>query len=238
MTWLLAAICGWALLLLIAVATGLGNRFPTPTVPAPPALVAPALLEARGRLGSFDDYNEVGARPLLNADRRPSPIAASSDGSGADLDVALTSVLLTPTLKLAILTGKDGTSYRVRLGESVRGSAWTLTQLEPRRAVLAGPSGQRTLDLRVYDGGGAPGKPPGNSEPDPSAQTDNPDSTDVPETSVASTNPASSTATPAANPSAQAVTQARQIEAIRRRIEARRAQMRAAAAANDGKDNQ
>jgi general secretion pathway protein N len=87
----------------------------------------------------------------MTADRRPAPVLAVDGQAGsADLDVTLTSVLITSRLQLAILTSnKDAMSYRVRVGETVQGSNWRLVQLEPRRAVIEGPSGQRVLELRV-----------------------------------------------------------------------------------------
>ena len=116
------------------------------------------LLATPSRLGPLLDYAEVGQRPLLNPDRRPGPAPAAEGGSD-ELDVILTSVLITPNLQLAILTdAKDATSSRVRVGEAVAGSNWRLTRLEPRLAVLEGPGGERKLDLRVYDGQG--GLPP------------------------------------------------------------------------------
>ena len=219
LTWLLVAACGWALLLLIAVVAGLGNRFPLPTTTAAPRVVSLALVQTPARLGPLANYLEVGARPLLNADRRPELVAASGAGSGTDLDVSLTSVLMTPSLQMVILTGnQDGKSRRVRLGEVAEGSNWRLIRLEPRRATFERPSGEITLELRVYDGkatsavtqvdAGAPNAP---AQPEPAPANDSPAVVNAP--------------TPAAMPPAQE----QQIEAIRRRIEARRAQMRAEA---------
>ena len=226
---LLAALAAWALGLLVLSLLGLGGR----VGPHPPdGALTPALpvvrLDAVGsRLGPASDYLEVGNRPLFGRDRRPAPMAADTGNADAPLEVNLTSVLITPGLKLAIVQNtSDGASRRVRLGEPLEGTAWRLVQLEPRRAVFEGPEGQRELALRVFDGAGgqtptpqagAPGAiPPGATAPDkPEARADA---------------AAPATNAPAANALVAPVTPDEQVEAIRRRIEARRA-MRAAEAA-------
>lgn len=218
----LGAVCVWSVMLLILAMTGLGGRF----TPAPadrtlvPSLPAVNLTPSPARLGSMNDYLEVGTRPLMMVDRRPAPVAATEDAK-KDLDVTLTSVLITPRLKLAILTeNKDsGVSHRVQVGNVVDGTNWRLIQLAPRQAVLEGPTGQRTLELRVFDGksGAAPtpmSNPVANKEPLPPDVAR--DATLTPPV-------------PAPLPPQAAPTQQQQIEAIRRRIEARRAQMRAEA---------
>ncbi len=235
MTWLLAAVCGWALLLVGIIATGLGNRFPEPanvTAPAPPM---PVLAEMKVRLGPFADYVDVGNRPLLMPDRRPGVVLAQGGQAGAaDLDVSLTSVLMTPTLQMVILTGnQDGRSRRVRLGDTAEGSNWRLIRLEPRRATFERPSGEVTLDLRVFDGKGSSVAPPTAGV---SADTSAPPATADSDERAPPNAPATVVNNPPAAPTA-ATSQDQQIEAIRRRIEARRAQMRSAAAAGDGADN-
>ena len=232
---LLAAACLWALSVLILALSGLGSRFAAaPADTTPPPLPNVSLTRSQSRLGPLSDYAEVGARPLLTLDRRPAPALAVDGQAGvAELDVVLTSVLITPRLQLAILTdNKDGASRRVRVGETVEGSNWRLVQLEPRKAVIEGPSGQRTLDLRVFDGKGGP------------APTALARAAEAGQQGVA---PKDLTAPPLAlnpqvvvepigkpqplEPAATQAAQDQQVEAIRRRIEARRAQMRAEAAA-------
>lgn len=224
LTLLLGAVCLWALCVLILALAGLGSRFPEVVAASAPApLPAVSLTRGVSRLGSLEQYAEVGNRPLLNLSRQPVAIAAGDGDAGpAELDVVLTSVLITPHLQLAILTdNKDGSSRRVRVGEMVEGSNWRLVQLEPRRAMIEGPSGPRTLELRVFDGrsgemptlvaGSANAGAPPRSEP-----------------AVLSAPPPPK-ATAEAKPDAPAGNQEDQVEAIRKRIEARRAQMRAEA---------
>jgi len=236
LTLLLGGAALWALCLLVLALAGLGSRVAPPSgVAAPPALPKVSLTATASRLGPWDNYAEVGSRPLLNEQRRPMAVAMAASGGGSDeLDVTLSSVLITSRLKMAILTdNKDAGTRRVRLGELVEGSNWRLVALEPRRAVLEGASGQRTLELRVFDG--QSGQPP-----TPVAANAEADAAATPARVVTSPAP-----TPPPAPVAQAVppppmvkkpdpnqmSQEEQVEAIRRRIEARRAQMRAEAEA-------
>lgn len=234
LTLLLGGAALWALCLLVLALAGLGTRFPPPSgAVAPPALPKVSLTPAQSRLGPWESYADVGSRPLLNERRRPVAVAMEAGAGGSDeLDVSLSSVLITSRLKVAILTdNKDASTRRVRLGELVEGSNWRLLSLEPRRAVLEGPSGQRTLELRVYDGqsGEAPTPVAANASeaaPAPPVRV-------VPSPAPAPTPaPVAQNAQPAPaieKPNPDQMTQEQQIEAIRRRIEARRAQMRAEA---------
>lgn len=229
LTGVLAATCLWAVMVLVLAITGLGGRVAllADDPAGVPALPVVTLTPVTPRLGASGEYLEVGQRPLLVADRRPAPVGPVTGEGTAEIDVALTSVLITPRLQLAILTdNQGGLARRVRVGDTVPGTSWTLVQLEPRRAVLEGPGGQKTLDLRVFNGAGAVHDPtvvnadvpmpaPGAVEP-------------VPDPNAAGPQPIPAVAVPAPAPPDN-LTQEQQIEAIRRRIEARRAQMRAEA---------
>jgi general secretion pathway protein N len=233
LTLLLGAVCLWALCVLILALSGLGSRFAAPGPgAAPPPLPNVTLTPSRSRLGPMSDYLVVGERPLLNLDRRPSlQLAADGQAGDADIDVMLTSVLLTPRLQLAILTdNKDASTRRVRVGEMIAGSSWRLVSLEPRRAVIEGPSGQRGLDLRVFDGKGGEAPTPTVIQPTADASTGSGQGAPSPIIAPRPPPAAAPDATAQAQPSAP-VSPDQQVEAIRRRIEARRAQMRAEAAA-------
>ena len=236
LTLLLGAAALWALCLLVLALGGLGSRFATPaTVAAPPPLPKVTLAATASRLGPWENYAEVGSRPLLNEQRRAVAVALDAASGGSDeLDVTLSSVLITSRLKVAILTdNKDASTRRVRLGEAVEGTNWRLVSLEPRRAVLEGPAGQRALDLRVFDG--QSGQPPtpvaGNAEPEAAAAP----ARVVPSPAPAPPPPPVAQAVPppaaVSKPDPNQMSQEEQVEAIRRRIEARRAQMRAEAEA-------
>lgn len=235
---LLAAVAAWAVGLLLLALAGLGGRVglhPGNAALAPP--VPEVRLEAVGsRLGAATDYLEVGNRPLLSPERRPPAIAEGEGAGDAPLDAELTSVLIAGDVKLAILQAREGgTSRRVRLGELVEGTGWRLVEIEPRRAVFEGPDGRRELALRVFNGVGgepvtqvaapaAPGTPPAQRAP----------AIPAPAVAAPAAGPAGGEpgATAAADPAQSVpVTPEQQVEAIRRRIEARRAQRAAEAAA-------
>lgn len=228
---LLAALAAWSVGLLLLALAGLGARFaPHPDNPAvAPPMPRVELAEVGSRLGPPSDYAEVGNRPLLNADRRPAAVSAAGD-TEAPLDWVLSGVLLAGDFKAAMLQSPDGSrSQRVRAGELVEGTAWRLVALEPRRASFEGPQGRRDLDLRVFDGRG---------EAKPSAA---PASAPRAADGRATAGPAATIPAPAAAPAATPapaaegeLSQEQQVEAIRRRIEARRAQMREDAARRNG----
>ena len=236
LTLLLGGAALWALCLLVLALAGLGSRFAPPSgaVAAPP-LPKVSLSATASRLGPWENYAEVGSRPLLNEQRRPMAVAMSAAAGGSDeLDVTLSSVLITSRLKVAILTdNKDAGTRRVRLGELVEGTNWRLVSLEPRRAVFEGASGQRTLELRVFDGqsGQAPTPVAVNADADaaaaPARVVPSP-APPPPPASVAQAVPPPATVN---KPDPNQMSQEEQVEAIRRRIEARRAQMRAEAEA-------
>lgn len=231
LTGVLAATCLWAVMLLALAITGLGGRVaPLKDDPSDmPPVPTVNLTAVTPRLGMIGEYGEVGDRPLLVADRRPVPVGPVPGEGTAEIDVVLTSVLITPRLQMAILTdNQGGASRRVRVGDVVSGTSWRLVSVEPRRAVLEGPNGQRSLELRVYNGAGdVPGaltaqavvNEEGPQPPVPIPANAVPEPVNIPEGVAAAPAPAP----------AETLTQEQQIEAIRRRIEARRAQMRAEA---------
>src|SRR4249919_2036455 len=230
-TWLLATLAGWALLAWLLAVMGMGGH--VSPLADDPALVQ-SLPQPRPspppRLGPLAQYAEIGARPLFSDDRRPRPFSLQPEGedeaAANTFDYVLTSVLITPGLHMAIVqpTG-GGDSVRIKLGESAEAAAaWRLVALNPRSAVFAGPEGEKTLDLRVYDGNG--GEAPtqvGTATP--------------PETMVDATGTTADAATPAPPPPkptaptpvapatkpAPVVNPEAQMDAIRKRIEARRA---------------
>lgn len=237
-TLLLAGFVVWTVLVLIAAFSGLGARYKPLPVDMSLAKAIPDVKIARNKpvLEPLANYVEVGTRPLLMFDRRPGIVqAAPGDNSGADIDVSLGSVLLTPNLKMAILRDNQGTTvHRVRLGELIEGSGWRLVQLEPRRAVLEGPTGQRTLDLLVFNGKGGEAPTAVTTAAVPSITNAQPNPVAV---QPAQTTPPANSNAVAATPAPAAMSQEQQIEAIRQRIAARRAQMQAdaAKAASDAK---
>lgn len=222
LTWLLAGCAAWGLLVWLAAALGMGSRLDDPPVVSPAPLPQPAAVQA-DRIGPLAQYAEAGSRPLFTQDRRPRTFMASNpDGEAgaspaATLDFVLTGVLISPQVRLAMLqpTG-GGDPQRVRQGHAPEGAAgWRLVDVQPRMAVFEANDGSRTnLDLRTFGAAGAPaaaraGEATAPPPPPPAA---------------------ASAAVAAANAANEAVPDQARIEAIRRRIEARRAQLRAGAA--------
>ena len=252
-TWLLAAVAGWAVLAWLLALSGMGGRI-APLVDDPGLLKPiPALpASAANRLGPIGQYTEIAARPLFAVDRRPKPFSLQGEGenpeAGQKFDYLLTSVLITPGLQLAILQSPDGSkSERVKLGEAPESfPGWRLGALNARSAVFEGPGEQRTIELRVFDGtGGSPptaigaaGQPPVGMPVAPLAELANPPSQPSgmspviaqpgmsPQPPIAAGSSTSSA--PASSPSSASppATEQSQMEAIRQRIQARRAQLR------------
>jgi general secretion pathway protein N len=208
---LIAALALWAIGLLVLGVAGLGGRVgphPDDSRLAPP-LPQVNLIAMEPRLRALVDYPEIGTRPLLSPDRRPAPVVAAAGDGDAPLEATLTSVLIAGNVRLAIVAKKDDpAAYRVRLGDALEGTGWRLVELQPRLAVFEGPQGRRELPLRVFDGTGgempAPSGAPAGAAPPPPPLAQTPPS-------------------PPAGEEAPAMTPEQQVEAIRRRIEARRA---------------
>lgn len=237
-TWLLATAAGWALLTWMLALAGMGRH--VDALPPDPTLVKP-LPQLRKSppetLGPLSQYGEIAARPLFVDDRRPKPFFMQGKGEGENqqtaFDYLLTSVLITPQLSMAILQPADGSeSVPVKLGEVPESHpAWRLTSLQPRHAVFEGPEGRRELDLRVFNGqGGQPptavAGPPVAGRPLPAPQPAPPNRTPPPPNAAPVPAPPQSQPQPQPAEASAPLTEQAQMEAIRKRIEARRAQLR------------
>lgn len=244
-TWLLATLAGWALLAWLLSLAGMGGRaalldedqallqaLPQPR-PSPP-----------DRLGPLGQYDEISTRPLFAEDRRPHPFSLqpdnADDDSGNDFDYVLTSVLITPQLRMAIVQpSQGGDSVRIKLDNAAAEiPAWRLVALDARSADFEGPGGRRRLQLRIFDGVGgaaptqvisteteadAPPAVPQGAQARPMSQSaaivGSQDATD--DAMEEATDAADAASEAAAVPNPQ-----NQMDAIRKRIEARRAQLR------------
>ncbi len=246
-TWLLAGVAGWAVALWLLSALGMGGRIAR--LPDDPDLLArlPASRPAGPeRIGPMAQYAETGTRPLFSEDRRPQAFVIQSEGSAEQappFDFVLTSVLITPQVQMAIVQPSGGgESIRMKLGEAPESAqGWRLVSVAARSAVFEGPQGQKSLELRTFNGTGGEAptavrgdganataagvtvQPPGAPTQRPTTTPTRPAPVPVPEPvpppgakpPVAGSDLPSTPMTPEA-----------QMEAIRKRIEARRAQLR------------
>lgn len=249
-TWLIAGAAGWAVLAWVLAVAGMGGRVQLPA-DDPDLLVAlPQGVAARASLGPADQYRAIAERPLFASDRRPHPFfLEGGEGQQPDegFDYVLTSVLLTPKVRLAIVHRQEGGEpLRVKLDEPLAQSGWRLVELTPRSAVFEGPQGRRSLDLKVFDGtGGEPVSAALESgrAPPPAATARMPEVAPTPqpaqrprlERQPDPTRAAESAQIPADNPDAnpdaadpsnQPEPAQAQMDSIRQRIEARRAALR------------
>lgn len=251
-TWVLGTVAGWALVLWVLALAGMGSR--VAHLPDDPSLVSrlPQLPPAPAeRLGPLAQYANITVHPLFSTDRQPQPFFLTKEGdedAQPAFDYVLTSVLITPTFKMAIVQPSEGgDSVRIKLGESADAQpAYRLTTINPRSAVFEGPDGEHTLELRVFDGSG--GEPPteigsagANAKRAIDANADaNADATAASAAPILKPKPApkpvsrpapQTGAKPAQPPTDNADASAQptpeeQMESIRRRIEQRRAQLR------------
>lgn len=239
-TWLLAAVAGWAVLVWALALFGMGGRIQslpadTSLVPALPA----AATASRQTAHTLGEYGEATARPLFFSDRRPKLFSLQPGGEEAaknEFNYVLSSVLIAPGLKMAILQPPEGgEGIRLKLGEaSDKLPGWRLTEVTPRSATVASASETRSLELRVFDGRN--GQPP-TAQPSVQPAARGTQAT-MPVPPPPAPSPTMNPAPPAAvqsppppppqgseNAPAPSSNEA-QLEAIRQRIEARRAKLR------------
>ncbi|MFP7722520.1 hypothetical protein [Lysobacter sp. A3-1-A15] len=250
----LAAVAGWAVAAWLLALAGMGGR--VDPLPDDPTLLKPlpALPAVRAdRVEPLNAYDQFAGRPVFSADRRPHPFFLQGEGeeeTDSPFDFVLTSVLITPSVQLAILQPADGSQpVRVRLDEAPDSHpAWQLVALGARSAVFEGPEGRRELPLRVYDGmGGQLPTPVSSPDPDAAATASGPAPAPPPgqpraampvATPEADAAPPAAASPPARSqrndgvpvpPAGQAdapMTDQAQMDAIRQRIQARREQLR------------
>ena len=100
-------------------------------------------------------YAVVWQRPLFNSDRTAAPINTVAMASVSLAHLQLTGIILTPHLRMALLRRKDDAEHksgvieeiRVRKGDVLPDSHWTLTQLKSRSVVFSSSSGSAVLKL-------------------------------------------------------------------------------------------
>lgn len=136
----------WAATLL-----GTGSRAGTPSAlqEIQPLPTVPTLETTR--LQAIEN-TEALARPLFATDRQPHPFVIGESGQPRSSTIRLTGVLITPDLSMAMVTTDQGQSLRLRVGGDPQ-EGWQLLSLQPRAAVLSGPSGTLELELQVSANG-------------------------------------------------------------------------------------
>jgi general secretion pathway protein N len=138
-----AAIALAALWLLLLMGVGRGERWDAPhaTTPLPPATAATDLPRAQ----PLQQFAAVWQKPLFNPDRKP--IIRAADGSSPG-DLELTGVIITPTLRMALLHDKTADrQLRLREGASLPDGSVTLVELHPRSALVDSSGGRVELKL-------------------------------------------------------------------------------------------
>lgn len=159
---LLGALAALALLVALAMVAGLGRQAglladdPSLLAPLPDVTDAPQI----ERIGERDAFAEIWERPLFQPDRRPAPIAAmaTDDTGNSGFEPLLTGVLVAGDLRVAVVQDTAGTmpSRHVRLGDPIPDHPdWRLVALDAREATFDSPSGRRSVPLRSYDGAGS-----------------------------------------------------------------------------------
>lgn len=156
-TWLIAGVAAWALLAWLLAVAGLGRQVETLADDPALLLALPQSAPAQPALGSPEQYSTIAERPLFANDRSPHPFfLEGGEKEGPEgFEYVLTSVLITPRLRMAIVRTPDGGEpLRVKLDESLPQAGWQLIEVTQRGAVFEGPRGRRTLELQVFDGTG------------------------------------------------------------------------------------
>ena len=230
LTLALVGAAAFMLLLVVLFWLGVGRGYSWwPLDPLDPAAGKKKFANAQFRLGPWDNFAEVNARPLFNEDRRPTPPMPDMPGGEAKpipkLDVVLSGVIITSKARLAMVKekGKEK-SMTVKEGAAMPGewAAWSLAELKPRSAVFKNSAGQsETVELIPVASSQRPTPPPpsrvANTPPVPGQPAMAPQPGQAPPML-----PAPVQAAPAQPPSPDAAA----AEDLQQRIESRRQQIR------------
>lgn len=211
----LAGICGGLLLLALVLQAGWGRGYRWDTPDDSAALAAANIDREVFKLPVEKEYAATQARPLFNEDRKPTPEIPDEpvkpDVPPSTLNIALTGIVLTPNLHLALIQDKSkNATVSLREGMPMPGDQgdWTLTELKPRSAIFKQAPGGEEVEVELTTAvasqkapaAGRPGKPGAPAPPPPRG------------------NAAATVAPNGTNPGAA--------EQLQRRIEERRRQMR------------
>jgi general secretion pathway protein N len=145
--WLVGA-CGVAGAALLVCLAGVGRHVSWNDVPVAPEEVAHAARAAvMPQTMPLASFAEVWQRPLFAADRKPGAVATSTDSISLG-DLQLTGIILTPTLKMALLRSTSGDKQvRVKEGAALPDGRWTLATLGSRSATFDNGGERKQLTL-------------------------------------------------------------------------------------------
>ncbi|MBS0557620.1 MAG: hypothetical protein JSR27_09445 [Proteobacteria bacterium] len=212
---ILAGLCAVLLLLAIAMQAGFGRGYSWLHPDVDSAGVANVNIDRTPfKLPPEARFADTTARPLFNDDRKPTPDAPDEPDvpppPKVPLNIALTGIILTPQVRLAMVHDKlKNKDVALKEGMPMEGDqgGWTLTKINPRSAIFREAAGDEVeVELSTAVAGQSPAAhPPPGPMPPPRPPVSGkfvPGQPDAP---------------PAQNEQAQA---------LQRRIEERRAQMR------------
>lgn len=133
-----------AIWLALQAGVGRGVRWNAPRALAlPPAVDRPAGLPTPLPLAAFAP---VWQQSLFSPDRKPEAHAVNGGSSLGDL--ALTGIILTPQLHMALLHDKNGDKeLRLREGQALPDGSLTLVEVRPRSVILDSAQGRTELKL-------------------------------------------------------------------------------------------
>ena len=140
---------------------GLGSGYTLPQATRGSPAAPLALKRDAFKLPAWPEYAVGLDRPIFNEDRKPTPVTAgpepdnSGEATAQPLNATLTSVIITPTVKLAIVKDNNtGTSEVVRVGRPLPGEqkGWSLVDVTARGATFEGQGlGKQSLELAVNE---------------------------------------------------------------------------------------
>ena len=208
----LAACCGVLLLLALVLQGGWGRGYSWLEPDADASLASSSVDREPFKLPAESAYAATDARPLFNDDRKPTPETpegpVEAPPPSVPLNVALTGIVLTPQLHLAMIQDKaKNSTISLKEGMPMPGDqgGWTLTEIKQRSAIFKETGGDEVevelttaVASQKSNKAGRPGSTPANGAKAPP--------------------PAPGTAGNAPNPQAA--------EQLQHRIEERRRQMR------------
>jgi general secretion pathway protein N len=207
---ILAGACGVLLLLALALQLGFGRGYSWLQPDMESAGVASVAIDKTPfKLPPEAQFADTTARPLFNDDRKPTPDTPDAPDTPpppkVPLNIALTGIILTPQLQLAMVHDKlKNKDVALKEGMPMDGDqgGWTLTRINPRSAVFRETSGE---EVEVELSTAVAGPTPAANAPRPGAQAHVP---------------------PGRPPEAAPPAQNEQAQALQHRIEERRRQMR------------